>query len=57
MTIVKDLNELGTRFGAGHLYLSRFPIEDESMIHRQLELLGGHCFRPLEGWPQVTDHG
>ena len=48
-TVVGKLDALRACFGVGHLGLSHFPIEDESMTHRQLELLGERVF------PQLRD--
>ena len=44
---MEQLNDLRKRFGAGHLGLSHFPIEDHIATIRQLELLGEKVFPPL----------
>jgi len=46
-TVVEQLNELRKRFRAGHLGIAHFPIEDESMTERNLELLGERVFPKL----------
>ncbi len=46
-TVVKNLNKLRKRFKVGHLGISHFPIEDESMTKRSLELFGEKVFPAL----------